>query len=70
LINFLQIVRIHAGEILVVISFGLTFLFSRLYYSQQRLSERTAELQSGAENFASMANELAKQMEKRKWWNI
>ncbi|KAL9402353.1 hypothetical protein Peur_006202 [Populus x canadensis] len=36
----------------------------------ERLSERTAELQSGAENFASMANELAKQMEKRKWWNI
>ncbi|XP_061986682.1 uncharacterized protein LOC133705464 isoform X4 [Populus nigra] len=36
----------------------------------ERLSERTAELQRGAENFASMANELAKQMEKRKWWNI
>ncbi|XP_073267237.1 uncharacterized protein [Populus alba] len=36
----------------------------------ERLSERTAELQSGAENFASMASELAKQMEKRKWWNI
>ncbi|XP_010558072.1 PREDICTED: uncharacterized protein LOC104826848 isoform X2 [Tarenaya hassleriana] len=36
----------------------------------ERISERTAELQSGAENFASMAQELAKQMEKRKWWNI
>ncbi|KDP44750.1 hypothetical protein JCGZ_01250 [Jatropha curcas] len=36
----------------------------------QRLSQRTEELQSGAENFASMAQELAKQMEKRKWWNI
>ncbi|CAK7325875.1 unnamed protein product [Dovyalis caffra] len=36
----------------------------------ERLSERTEELQSGAENFASMASELAKQMEKRKWWNI
>ncbi|KAF9674595.1 hypothetical protein SADUNF_Sadunf10G0143400 [Salix dunnii] len=36
----------------------------------ERLDERTAELQSGAENFASMANELAKQMEKRKWWNV
>ncbi|XP_073297646.1 uncharacterized protein [Primulina huaijiensis] len=35
-----------------------------------KLSKRTAELQSGAENFASMANELAKTMEKRKWWNI
>ncbi|KAF5736569.1 hypothetical protein HS088_TW14G00714 [Tripterygium wilfordii] len=36
----------------------------------ERLSLRTEELQSGAENFASMANELAKTMEKRKWWNI
>ncbi|XP_073140957.1 uncharacterized protein [Henckelia pumila] len=35
-----------------------------------KLSKRTAELQSGAENFASMANELARTMEKRKWWNI
>lgn len=36
----------------------------------ERLSQRTEELQSGAENFASMAQELAKQMEKRKWWNL
>ncbi|XP_048231626.1 uncharacterized protein LOC8265361 isoform X2 [Ricinus communis] len=36
----------------------------------ERLSQRTEELQSGAENFASMASELAKQMEKRKWWNL
>ncbi|VFQ77470.1 unnamed protein product [Cuscuta campestris] len=36
----------------------------------EKLSERTAELQSGAENFASMAKELAKSMEKRKWWNF
>ncbi|KAL0736522.1 hypothetical protein Bca4012_012732 [Brassica carinata] len=36
----------------------------------ERISQRTAELQDGAENFASMAHELAKQMEKRKWWNI
>ncbi|KAJ4841217.1 hypothetical protein Tsubulata_029998 [Turnera subulata] len=36
----------------------------------ERLSLRTAELQSGAEDFASMAQQLAKQMEKRKWWNI
>ncbi|XP_065869531.1 uncharacterized protein [Euphorbia lathyris] len=35
-----------------------------------RLSDRTEELQSGAQDFASMAKELAKQMEKRKWWNI
>lgn len=36
----------------------------------QRLSQRTAELQSGAENFADMANELVKTMEKKKWWKI
>ncbi|KAI3470889.1 hypothetical protein Pfo_027552 [Paulownia fortunei] len=36
----------------------------------EKLSRRTEELQSGAENFASMASELAKAMEKRKWWNI
>ncbi|XP_050209690.1 uncharacterized protein LOC126660311 [Mercurialis annua] len=36
----------------------------------ERLSQRTEELQNGAENFASMASELAKQMEKRKWWNL
>ncbi|XVF40714.1 hypothetical protein PTKIN_Ptkin01aG0137000 [Pterospermum kingtungense] len=36
----------------------------------ERINERTQELQNGAENFASMANELAKRMEKRKWWNI
>ncbi|WCJ19895.1 transducin family protein / WD-40 repeat family protein [Euphorbia peplus] len=35
-----------------------------------RLNDRTEELQNGAQNFASMASELAKQMEKRKWWNI
>ncbi|CAL5322708.1 unnamed protein product [Camellia sinensis] len=36
----------------------------------EKLSRRTEELQSGAENFASLASELAKTMEKRKWWNI
>ncbi|XAR65951.1 hypothetical protein NMG60_11011970 [Bertholletia excelsa] len=36
----------------------------------EKLSERTAELQDDAANFASLAHELAKQMEKRKWWNI
>lgn len=36
----------------------------------ERLSRNTEELQSGAENFASMANELAKRMENRKWWQI
>ncbi|XP_030447143.1 lethal(2) giant larvae protein homolog SRO77-like isoform X2 [Syzygium oleosum] len=36
----------------------------------ERISRRTEELQSGAEDFASMASELAKRMENRKWWNM
>lgn len=36
----------------------------------EKLSRRTEELQSGAENFASMANELVKRMENRKWWQL
>ncbi|KAK2656543.1 hypothetical protein Ddye_009595 [Dipteronia dyeriana] len=36
----------------------------------ERISRRTEELQSGAEDFASLANELVKTMEKRKWWHI
>ncbi|KAL5975023.1 hypothetical protein ACLOJK_031699 [Asimina triloba] len=36
----------------------------------ERISRRTAELESGAESFASMANELVKVMERRKWWQI
>ncbi|KAL2337095.1 hypothetical protein Fmac_011541 [Flemingia macrophylla] len=32
----------------------------------ERISQRTAELQSGAEDFASLANELVKTMERRK----
>ncbi|KAF7825527.1 Syntaxin-binding protein 5 [Senna tora] len=36
----------------------------------ERISQRTAELQNGAENFASLADELVKTMERRKWWQI
>ncbi|GMN40348.1 hypothetical protein TIFTF001_009573 [Ficus carica] len=36
----------------------------------ERISRRTEELQSGAEDFASMANELVKTLENRKWWQI
>ncbi|KAH9736583.1 v-snare coiled-coil domain-containing protein [Citrus sinensis] len=36
----------------------------------ERISRRTEELQSGAEDFASLANELVKTMENRKWWKI
>lgn len=36
----------------------------------EKLSLRTEELQSGAQNFSELATELAKTMEKRKWWNM
>lgn len=37
----------------------------------EKLGRRTEELQHGAQNFAELANELVKTMEKRnKWWNI
>ncbi|XP_060674282.1 uncharacterized protein LOC107430890 isoform X2 [Ziziphus jujuba] len=36
----------------------------------ERVSRRTEELQNGAEDFASMANELVKTLENRKWWQI
>lgn len=36
----------------------------------ERLKKNTEELQSGAENFASLANELVKTMENKKWWKI
>lgn len=39
-------------------------------YVYQRINRRTEELQSGAENFASLADELVKAMEKRKWWQV
>ncbi|MED6160716.1 hypothetical protein PIB30_054002 [Stylosanthes scabra] len=34
------------------------------------LNERTEELANGAEDFASMAQELARRMENRKWWQL
>eukprot|EP00250_Pteridium_aquilinum_P021790 c25226_g1_i2 orf=693-3995(-) len=36
----------------------------------QALGKRTEEMQDGAQNFASMAAELAKTMEGRKWWQL
>lgn len=36
----------------------------------EKLSKNSEELQSGSENFASLAKELAKRMEDRKWWQI
>ncbi|KAG0546478.1 hypothetical protein BDA96_02G450500 [Sorghum bicolor] len=36
----------------------------------ERISQQTAELQHGAENFASLAQELAKTMENKKWWKL
>ncbi|KAH7439714.1 hypothetical protein KP509_04G073600 [Ceratopteris richardii] len=36
----------------------------------QVLGKRTEEMQEGAQNFASLAAELAKTMEERKWWQL
>ncbi|KAL7586763.1 hypothetical protein Lser_V15G36125 [Lactuca serriola] len=36
----------------------------------EKLKENAEELESGSENFASMAEQLAKQMENRKWWQL
>ncbi|WVZ67174.1 hypothetical protein U9M48_016293 [Paspalum notatum var. saurae] len=36
----------------------------------ERISQQTAELQNGAENFASLAQELAKTMENKRWWKL
>ncbi|GMH30553.1 hypothetical protein Nepgr_032396 [Nepenthes gracilis] len=36
----------------------------------ERISERSEELRSGAESFASLAQELARRMENRKWWQL
>ncbi|XP_076890939.1 uncharacterized protein LOC143542176 [Bidens hawaiensis] len=35
-----------------------------------RISKRTQDLSNEAEDFASLANELVKAMERRKWWQI
>ncbi|KAL6896687.1 hypothetical protein ACP4OV_007259 [Aristida adscensionis] len=36
----------------------------------ERISQQTAELSNEAENFASLAQELAKTMENKKWWKL
>ncbi|XP_047967697.1 uncharacterized protein LOC125211805 isoform X1 [Salvia hispanica] len=36
----------------------------------EKISRRTEDLQNGAENFASLANELVKAMENKKWYQI
>ncbi|KAJ0546468.1 putative transcription factor WD40-like family [Helianthus annuus] len=36
----------------------------------EKLKENSEELASGSENFASLAGELVKQMENRKWWQL
>lgn len=36
----------------------------------QMLNDHTEELQNGAQDFASMATELARRMENRKWWQL
>ncbi|TQD83377.1 hypothetical protein C1H46_031087 [Malus baccata] len=38
------------------------------WHRESKLSQNSKELRSGAEDFASMAKELAKRLETRKWW--
>ncbi|KAF2938733.1 hypothetical protein DAI22_03g139600 [Oryza sativa Japonica Group] len=33
-----------------------------------RISQESAELQNESENFASLAHQIAKSMENKKWW--
>lgn len=40
------------------------------FLGTQSLNDKTAEMQDGAENFAAMAEQLAKKYEKRKWWEF
>lgn len=59
----------HNGDVAAVAAQAKEKLLERQEKLEQ-LGMRTAELQDGAENFADMAKELAKKMEKRKWWHI
>ncbi|GAA0140731.1 membrane trafficking regulatory protein [Lithospermum erythrorhizon] len=59
----------HNGDVAAVASQAKEKLLERQEKLEQ-LGMRTAELQDGAENFADMAKELAKKMEKRRWWHI
>ncbi|KAJ4977644.1 hypothetical protein NE237_008424 [Protea cynaroides] len=59
----------HGGDVAAVAAQARDKLAQR-QEKLERLSRRTEELQDGAENFASMANELVKTMEGRKWWKI
>lgn len=36
----------------------------------QDISDKTAEMEDNAQNFASLAEELAKKMARKKWWEL
>jgi syntaxin-binding protein 5 len=40
-----------------------------IIYVDQRISQESAELQSESENFASLAQQITKSMESKRWWN-
>ena len=65
----LVFIPLHIGPVnnKFILSVSVSLLFPFLH---QRISKRTEELQSGAEDFASLANELVKAMEGRKWYQI
>jgi hypothetical protein len=49
---------------------SLTLDFCALAFYLQAINQQTQEMQVGAENFASIAAELAKKMETRKWYEF
>lgn len=51
--------------------YQITFHFLTCHYvASQSLNDKTEEMTLGAENFASLAEQLAKKYEKRKWWEF
>lgn len=51
-------------------SLHLLWTFVSLAFYLQAINQQTQEMQVGAENFASIAAELAKKMETRKWYEF
>jgi syntaxin-binding protein 5 len=39
------------------------------FYLEQRMVQESAELESESENFATLAQQITKSMENKRWWN-
>lgn len=63
--------KYHCVCVFILLIYTFIFLWLIVvHFLCQRISRNTEELRNGAEDFASLANELVKQMEGRKWWQI